>query len=159
MKGAEVSLARRRAISVLPQPVGPTMRMFLGITSSLSGDGTLRRRQRLRSATAMARLASACPTMNLSNMATTTAGVRSSSDCTLRHTAAPKVVSAQRGAHELRSCTAAPRAAERSATEQSFVRSCNVISCSYSHLGPHHHHGRRRRLLVLLDGRHCRHLT
>lgn len=32
MKGAWDSLAIRRAISVLPQPVGPIMRMFFGIT-------------------------------------------------------------------------------------------------------------------------------
>ena len=30
MNGAPVSLARRRAISVLPTPVGPIIRMFLG---------------------------------------------------------------------------------------------------------------------------------
>ena len=29
-KGASASFARRRAISVLPTPVGPIMRMFLG---------------------------------------------------------------------------------------------------------------------------------
>ncbi len=33
MNGAPVSVARRRAISVLPTPVGPIMRMFLGATS------------------------------------------------------------------------------------------------------------------------------
>ena len=33
-KGASASLASRRAISVLPQPVGPIIRMFLGTTSS-----------------------------------------------------------------------------------------------------------------------------
>lgn len=32
--GAPESLASRRAISVLPQPVGPIMRMFLGTISS-----------------------------------------------------------------------------------------------------------------------------
>jgi hypothetical protein len=31
-KGASASLASRRAISVLPQPVGPIIRMFLGVT-------------------------------------------------------------------------------------------------------------------------------
>ena len=34
MKGAPASLASRRAISVLPTPVGPIMRIFLGSTSS-----------------------------------------------------------------------------------------------------------------------------
>src|SRR5579883_27335 len=34
MKGACASLARRRAISVLPTPVGPIIRMFFGSTSS-----------------------------------------------------------------------------------------------------------------------------
>ena len=33
MNGAPVSLASRRAISVLPTPVGPIIRMFLGATS------------------------------------------------------------------------------------------------------------------------------
>ena len=33
MNGAPVSVASRRAISVLPTPVGPIMRMFLGETS------------------------------------------------------------------------------------------------------------------------------
>jgi hypothetical protein len=31
MKGASESLAMRLAISVLPQPVGPIIRMFLGM--------------------------------------------------------------------------------------------------------------------------------
>ena len=34
MNGAFASLARRRAISVLPTPVGPIMMMFLGVISS-----------------------------------------------------------------------------------------------------------------------------
>ena len=34
MKGAPASFASRRAISVLPTPVGPIIRMFFGITSS-----------------------------------------------------------------------------------------------------------------------------
>jgi hypothetical protein len=37
MNGAPASLARRRAISVLPTPVGPIIRMFFGSTSSRSG--------------------------------------------------------------------------------------------------------------------------
>jgi hypothetical protein len=57
------SLARRREISVLPTPVGPIIRMFLGVTSWRSSSLSCWRRQRLRSATATARLASACPTM------------------------------------------------------------------------------------------------
>ncbi len=35
------SLARRREISVLPTPVGPIIRMFLGVTSSRSASGEL----------------------------------------------------------------------------------------------------------------------
>jgi hypothetical protein len=55
--------ARRREISVLPQPVGPIIRMFLGSTSSFMAPSSCWRRQRLRSAIATARLASFCPTM------------------------------------------------------------------------------------------------
>mmetsp|Transcript_27060 Transcript_27060/g.56836 ORF Transcript_27060/g.56836 Transcript_27060/m.56836 type:complete len:233 (+) Transcript_27060:1045-1743(+) len=65
MNGAFASFARRRAISVLPTPVGPIMRMFFGDISSRSGDGTRCRRHRLRRATATARFASACPTIYL----------------------------------------------------------------------------------------------
>ena len=49
--------ARRRAISVLPTPVGPIMRMFLGVTSAATSGGRRWRRMRLRSAIATARLA------------------------------------------------------------------------------------------------------
>ena len=49
--------------AVLPTPVGPIIRMFFGVISSRSGSGTRCRRHRLRSATATARFASACPTM------------------------------------------------------------------------------------------------
>jgi len=73
--GACDSLAMRRAISVLPQPVGPIMRMFLGCTSILRSSGSRWRRQRLRSAIATARLASACPTMYLSRRSTTSRGL------------------------------------------------------------------------------------
>jgi hypothetical protein len=52
MKGAFARRARRRAISVLPTPVGPIMRMFLGVISVRSGSATCARRQRLRSAIA-----------------------------------------------------------------------------------------------------------
>jgi hypothetical protein len=47
----------------LPQPVGPIIRMFFGITSSRIGETSLSRRQRLRSAIATARLALPWPTM------------------------------------------------------------------------------------------------
>lgn len=63
MKGAPIILAIRRAISVLPTPVGPIIRMFLGVISSRSAPGTCWRRQRLRIATAVAFLASAWPMM------------------------------------------------------------------------------------------------
>src|SRR5690606_12300470 len=63
MKGALASLARRRAISVLPTPVGPIIRMFFGVTSWRSSAGSCMRRQRLRRAMATARLASSWPMM------------------------------------------------------------------------------------------------
>src|SRR6185436_680728 len=75
--GALASLANRRAISVLPQPVGPIIRMFLGSTSSRSVSGSCRRRQRLRSAMATARLASCWPTMCLSSSETISRGEKS----------------------------------------------------------------------------------
>src|SRR6185295_4394317 len=75
MKGAFASLASRRAISVLPTPVGPIMRMFFGVISVRSGSATCERRQRLRSAIATARFASSCPTMYLSSSWTISCGV------------------------------------------------------------------------------------
>src|SRR5690242_19763847 len=63
MNGALASLARRRAISVLPTPVGPIIRMFFGVTSTRSSSGSCMRRQRLRRAMATARLASSWPMM------------------------------------------------------------------------------------------------
>ena len=57
MKGDCASRASRRAISVLPTPVGPIIRMFFGATSSASSGGSFCRRVRLRSAIATARLA------------------------------------------------------------------------------------------------------
>src|SRR5881398_164602 len=75
MNGDCASRASRRAISVLPTPVGPIMRMFFGVISVRSGSGTCARRQRLRSAIATARLASACPTMYLSSSCTISCGV------------------------------------------------------------------------------------
>ena len=76
MNGAWDSLAMRRAISVLPQPVGPIMRMFLGITSLRSSSLSWCLRQRLRRAIATARLASFCPTINLFSWSTTSRGLR-----------------------------------------------------------------------------------
>ena len=75
MNGAAASRARRRAISVLPTPVGPIIRMFLGVISVRSGSATCWRRQRLRSAMATARFAFACPTMYLSSSWTISCGV------------------------------------------------------------------------------------
>ncbi len=43
-KGALASFARRRAISVLPTPVGPIMRMFFGVTSACMLSSSCRRR-------------------------------------------------------------------------------------------------------------------
>src|SRR5690606_7996777 len=75
MNGAFARRASRRAISVLPTPVGPIMRMFFGVISWRSGSATCWRRQRLRSAMATARFAFACPTMNLSSSWTISCGV------------------------------------------------------------------------------------
>src|SRR5262245_36647322 len=80
MKGALASLARRRAISVLPTPVGPIIRMFLGITSSRNGPSSCLRRQRLRNAMATARLASFCPTIWRSSSETISRGEKSVMD-------------------------------------------------------------------------------
>ena len=60
-KGAPASRASRRAISVLPTPVGPIMMMFFGRISSRRSAATCCRRQRLRSAMATARFARALP--------------------------------------------------------------------------------------------------
>src|SRR5690242_835404 len=75
MKGASASRASRRAISVLPTPVGPIIRMFFGVISCRSGSATCWRRQRLRSAIATARFALPCPTMYLSSSWTISCGV------------------------------------------------------------------------------------
>src|SRR6476661_7600835 len=75
MKGASASFARRRAISVLPTPVGPIIRMFLGVISGRSFSSTCCRRQRLRRAIATARLASCWPTMCRSSSETISWGV------------------------------------------------------------------------------------
>src|SRR5690242_9206741 len=75
MKGASARRARRRAISVLPTPVGPIMRMFFGVISCRSGSPTCCRRQRFLSAMATARLARSWPTMCLSSSWTISCGV------------------------------------------------------------------------------------
>ncbi len=67
----------RREISVLPTPVGPIIRMFLGRTSSRIFSSSCNRRQRLRSATATARLASAWPMMKRSSSETISRGEKS----------------------------------------------------------------------------------
>src|SRR3954451_16996868 len=74
-KGALARRASRRAISVLPTPVGPIIRMFLGAMSSASSGGSCCRRQRLRKAMATARFACFCPTTYLSSSATICRGV------------------------------------------------------------------------------------
>src|SRR5437868_1273342 len=77
MNGAAASLASRRAISVLPTPVGPIIRMFFGNTSSRKEPVSCSRRQRLRSAMETARLASDCPTMKRSSSETISRGEKS----------------------------------------------------------------------------------
>ena len=57
IKGAWASFAKRRAISVLPTPVGPIIKIFFGVTSWRSASLRFMRRQRLRSAMATARFA------------------------------------------------------------------------------------------------------
>jgi len=69
------SVARRRAISVLPTPVGPIIRMFFGITSLRISSLSCIRRQRLRRAMATARLAACWPTMWRSSSWTISRGV------------------------------------------------------------------------------------
>src|SRR5512133_2929833 len=75
MKGASASFARRRAISVLPTPVGPIISMFFGVISWRSGAATCCRRQRFLSAMATARLARSWPMMCLSSSWTISCGV------------------------------------------------------------------------------------
>jgi hypothetical protein len=74
--GASASFASRRLISVLPQPVGPIINMFFGVTSSRRPFSSCWRRHRLRNATATARFASVWPTICSSRAATTALGVR-----------------------------------------------------------------------------------
>src|SRR6267142_443925 len=77
MKGAPASFASRRAISVLPTPVGPIIRMFFGSTSSRREPVSCSLRQRLRSAMETARLASAWPIMKRSSSETISRGEKS----------------------------------------------------------------------------------
>src|SRR5213083_3810374 len=101
MKGASASRARRRAISVLPTPAGPIMRMFLGVISRRRGSPTRWRRQRFLRAIATARFARVWPTMYLSSSWTISWGVMEdmgaeaesggSRDCTRPWTAAALV--------------------------------------------------------------------
>src|SRR5215212_2439990 len=78
MNGAPTSWASRRAISVLPTPVGPIRMMFFGVTSVRSSAASCCLRQRLRMATATAFFAAFCPTMYLSSSATICRGVMDS---------------------------------------------------------------------------------
>ena len=78
MNGDCASRASRRAISVLPTPVGPIIRMFFGAISSARSAGSFCRRVRLRSAMATARFACAWPTTCLSSSATIWRGVSDS---------------------------------------------------------------------------------
>lgn len=66
MKGDSVSFASLRAISVLPEPVGPLINRFLGIISSLISPFNSLRLHLFLKAQAIAFLASLCPMMNLS---------------------------------------------------------------------------------------------
>src|SRR5512143_3988120 len=75
MNGAFASRASRRAISVLPTPVGPIIKIFLGVILLRSASATWVRRQRLRRAIATARLASCWPMICLSSSWTISRGV------------------------------------------------------------------------------------
>src|SRR5205814_9922921 len=75
MNGDCARRASRRAISVLPTPVGPIIRMFFGVTSSAMSAGSCWRRIRLRNAMATARFAFAWPMTYLSSSETISRGV------------------------------------------------------------------------------------
>src|SRR6202020_397382 len=75
MNGALARRASRRAISVLPTPVGPIIRMFFGVISGRRFGATWLRRQRFRKAIATARFAAFWPTMCLSSSSTISRGV------------------------------------------------------------------------------------
>src|ERR1700680_1031816 len=74
MNGAPASFASRRAISVLPTPVGPIIRIFFGAPPAPNEPVSCRRRQRLRSAMETARLASVWPMMKRSSSETISRG-------------------------------------------------------------------------------------
>ncbi|SUZ84656.1 uncharacterized protein METZ01_LOCUS37510, partial [marine metagenome] len=76
INGAFASRASRLAISVFPTPVGPIIRMFLGVISlRRNSSATWARRHRFRRAIATARLASDWPMMCLSSSSTISRGV------------------------------------------------------------------------------------
>ncbi len=67
INGALASLAKRRAISVFPTPVGPIIKIFFGVISFRKSSLTCIRRQRFLKAIATDFLASFCPMICLSN--------------------------------------------------------------------------------------------
>ena len=75
MNGAWASFASRRAISVLPTPVGPIIRIFFGVISLRNSSSSFMRRQRFLSAIATARFAASCPTICLSSSEVISLGV------------------------------------------------------------------------------------
>jgi len=83
MNGASASALRRLAISVLPVPVGPFIKIFEGVTSARKSSGSWFRRQRMRIAMAVAFLASSCPMTYLSKCATISSGNESELSCEL----------------------------------------------------------------------------
>mmetsp|Transcript_12717 Transcript_12717/g.38344 ORF Transcript_12717/g.38344 Transcript_12717/m.38344 type:complete len:217 (-) Transcript_12717:198-848(-) len=111
--GASISLASLRAISVFPQPVGPTMRMFLGTISSFMGLSIRCRRHLLRSALATAFFASVWPTMLRSRISTTSRGVsaaRGSSSSVITGTkVSPDGVATTESVTSLSTASAIPR--------------------------------------------------
>ena len=74
-KGASMSFASLLAISVLPQPVGPIIRIFLGVISSLISSDRRLLLYLFLSARATDFLASSCPIIYLSSSATISLGV------------------------------------------------------------------------------------
>ena len=75
INGALTSLASLRAISVLPTPVEPIIKIFFGITSSCISAESWRLLQRFLRAMATDLFASFCPTICLSSSATISLGV------------------------------------------------------------------------------------
>ena len=75
INGASASFAILLAISVLPTPVLPIIRIFFGETSSLISLGSFFLLTLLRSATAIVLFASFCPITYLSNDSTISFGV------------------------------------------------------------------------------------